>query len=132
MRAGFWGGRLVKTARRCIFYAGAFAMLCVLWNYIVEMRLRLKMVPACEWSSVTSPNSEKSIYSARYCWLKKDIIFLQVLENSRTVVANRTYSYPDIPNFYWEAGGLGYIDDSDGAFISLPPSFTERFRTALP
>ncbi|MGJ7582040.1 hypothetical protein ACSFA3_17790 [Variovorax sp. RHLX14] len=78
------------------------------------------------------PKPEGSLHSARYCWLKKDIIFLQVLNNSGEVVAKRTYSYPDIPRFYWEGDGLGYVEDQDGGFITLPPTLIERLRNALP
>lgn len=133
--------RLARLLKSLLWWARWFAALAVviyLCNYLIDAHTRTTRAPGCRWNIVPNPNNVPydTAYSPRFCYLARNVFLVQVHHADGTLVAERTYSYPDIPNFYWEPNGLGFIYDDGGrgtgGFIDLPPTLHDRLLAKLP
>lgn len=112
----------------CLAALVAFVYLC---NYVSDARTRATKAPDCVWDPIPNPESEP--YTAYYCVLSKGTILLRLYDiTEQHLLAERTFSHADWPNFFWKPMGLGYDAYPDGDLIALPPSLFERLRAKLP
>jgi len=73
-------------------------------------------------------------YTAQYAYLGGDRILLRLYRTSdMTLLAERTYEYPDAVRLIWTKESLIYDTAVDrGGEIKLPPSFSDRLAALLP
>lgn len=119
-----------RSSFRWACWVAALCCLFFLCSYLIDAHTRLTKAPTCQWQDV--PGADDLNYSARYCWLEKRLILLRLYSMDGKLVAERTYSYPDLPEFTWTSDRLWYDTYPADAFIALPPSFWEHLRAGFP
>jgi len=111
--------------------------------YASEAYLRQTQIPNCRWrfdEQLFDPSYASPPYSLRYCYLKRDIILLQLHDRAgQQLLAERMFTYPyyERLSLAWrlderrQASALTYGFEA-GDDISLPPTLLDRMRARLP
>jgi hypothetical protein len=121
---------LKKGLVRCVFWIGSLVAIVCVYNYASDVYERKTKGPNCRWNVI--PNEENPHYSAQFCYLDSDTVWLKLYDASgQKLLAERIYWNIDLGRFYWESHALNY-DTSTGDSISLPPTLLDRLLAALP
>uniref|UniRef100_UPI001F5CE6B4 hypothetical protein n=1 Tax=Trinickia mobilis TaxID=2816356 RepID=UPI001F5CE6B4 len=125
-------GRVVrlKTALRKLgIWLGSIFVVCVAWSYGQDVTDRAEATKFERELSDYSTN--KGEYMAEYAYLPRNRILLRVYRTSdMSLLAERTYSYPDAVKLAWTDDALIY--DTTGGMLSLPPTLYDRITARLP
>ena len=123
--------RITQVFLRIIYWVTVFVGSIFLCVYLSDAHMRSTGAPNCSWSEVA--NAKNAPYSARFCYLNKEVVLLRLYDASATeLLAERTYLQLDRPFISWDSDRLWYDTYPDGSFIALPPSLFERLRAKLP
>ncbi|WP_230939406.1 hypothetical protein [Burkholderia diffusa] len=133
----FQPGKNARATRLTMMTRRLGAGLCVMflvgacWSYYRAADAR---GAATKFHTVRS-EEDGGIYTARYAYLTRDRILLRVYRTSdNTLLAERTYWYPDAARLIWTKDSLIYdtaVSGDDG-LMRLPPSFIDRLLAKLP
>ena len=129
--------RLLRVLLRWAYWIAALVAVVYFCNYLLDAHTRTTRAPSCRWNKVENPLNAAydTAYSARFCYLARDVFLVQVHHIDATLVAERTYSYPDIARVHWKLNGVSYIYDDNGnalGFIDIPPALIDRLLAKLP
>jgi hypothetical protein len=128
-------GRLVRlkiALRKIGIWFGSIFIVVVSWNYYHDAIDRAK---ATDFDKELSDNEAyKGEYMAEYAYLPGRRIYLRVYRTSdMTLLADRTYAYPDAARLTWGRKSLIYDTSiDDGGEINLPPTLYDRLMAKLP
>ena len=128
---------------RCVKWLIVFAAVIQLCIYANDVHTRMIKGSTCQWHPVKDrfalPDDPPPPYSARYCYVEKYTILLQLFDaDDRHLLAERMYRYLDAGSFFWDtdeqgrAKSLIYDTSDDGGEIAVPPTLLDRLRAKLP
>ncbi len=126
------GVRLKTALRKLGIWLGSIFVVCVAWSYYRDATDRAEVT---KFQRVLSDDpAYKGEYMAEYAYLPRNRILLRVYRTAdMSLLAERTYSYPDAARLTWTEDSLIYDTAMDsGGELSLPPTLYDRITAWLP
>ncbi|WP_242540448.1 hypothetical protein [Trinickia mobilis] len=125
------GVRLKTALKKLGTWLGSIFVVCTSWNYYQDATDRAEVTKF--HSELSYNDAHKGEYMAEYAYLPRNRILLRVYRTSdMSLLAERTYSYPDAARLTWTKNSLLYDTSIDDGRISLPPTLYDRITARLP
>jgi hypothetical protein len=124
------GVRLKTAVRKLGIGLGLVFLVSAAGSYYRDAGVR---AAATRFHTVRS-DADRGMYTAQYAYLGADHILLRVYQTSdMSLLAERTYAYPDAARLVWTKDSLIYDTASEsGGEIRLPPSLYDWLAARLP
>jgi hypothetical protein len=126
------GLRLKTASKKLGIWLGSIFAVCVAWNYWQDATDRAAVTKFHR--EISDDDVHKGEYVAEYAYLPRGRILLRVYRTAdMSLLAERTYSYPDAARLTWTADSLIYDTAMDaGGELDLPPTLYDRLMARLP
>ncbi|TKC92683.1 hypothetical protein FAZ69_00205 [Trinickia terrae] len=124
--------RLKIALRKLGIRLGSIFVVCVAWNYYQDATDRAEVTKFHR--ELSDDAAHKGEYTAEYAYLPQNRILLRVYRTAdMSLLAERTYAYPDAARLTWTADSLIYDTAMDtGGELSLPPTLFDKIMARLP
>ncbi len=123
------GVRLKTAVRKLGIWLGFVLLVSAAWSYYQDASAR---AAAIRFHTVRS-DVDDGMYTAQYAYLSGDRILLRVYQTAdMTLLAERTYLYPEAARLFWTKDSLIYDTSSSDGEIRLPTSLYDWLAARMP